>query len=43
MKPLFVKGHLDGTPVGRMMVDGGASVNIVPLAIFKKLDTMRVI
>jgi hypothetical protein len=37
MKPLYIKGHLDGWPVGRMMVDGGASINIMPLSMFEKL------
>jgi hypothetical protein len=37
MKPLFIWGHLDGTPIGHMLVDGGASVNILPLPLFKKL------
>jgi hypothetical protein len=37
MKPLFMWGHLDGTPVGHMLVDGGASINILPLSLFKKL------
>jgi hypothetical protein len=38
MKPFFIQGHLDGTPIGHMLVDGGASFNIVPLKLFKKLD-----
>jgi hypothetical protein len=37
MKSLFIRGHLDGAPVGHMLVDGGASVNILPLSVFKKL------
>jgi hypothetical protein len=37
MKPLFIQGHLDGMLVGHMLVDGGASVNILPLLMFKKL------
>jgi hypothetical protein len=37
MKPLYIWGHLDGTSVGRMMVDDSASINILPLALFKKL------
>jgi hypothetical protein len=37
MKPSFIKGHLDGKPLGRMMVDGGVSVNIMPLSVFEKL------
>jgi hypothetical protein len=38
MKPLFIWGHLDGTPVGHMLMDGGTSINILPLSLFKKLD-----
>jgi hypothetical protein len=41
MKPLYIKGHLDGVPVGRMMVDGGASVNIMPLTLFERLGHME--
>jgi hypothetical protein len=37
LKRLFIWGHLDRTPVGHMLVDGGASVNILPLLLFKKL------
>jgi hypothetical protein len=37
MKPLFIRGHLDGTLVEHMLVDGGASINILPLSLFKKL------
>jgi hypothetical protein len=37
MKPLFIRGHLDGTPFGYMLVNGGASINILSLSLFKKL------
>jgi hypothetical protein len=37
MKPLFIRGHLDGTLVEHMLVDGGASINILQLLLFKKL------
>jgi hypothetical protein len=37
VKPLYIKGHLDNVPDGRMMVDGGASVNIMPVSLFEKL------
>jgi hypothetical protein len=37
MKPLYIRGHIDGTPVRRMMVDGSASINIIPLTLFEKL------
>jgi hypothetical protein len=43
MKLLYIKGHLDGKPVGRMMVDGGASVNIILLSLFEKMGTKNVI
>jgi hypothetical protein len=37
MKPLFIRGHLDGMLIGHMLVDGGASVNILSLSLLKKL------
>jgi hypothetical protein len=37
MKPLFIKGHLNSRPMGRIMVDGGVSVNIMSLSVFEKL------
>jgi hypothetical protein len=41
MKPLFIRGHIDGTPVGHMLMDGGASINILPLLLFKKLGHIK--
>jgi hypothetical protein len=41
MKQLFIWGHLDGTPVGHMLVDRGTSINILPLSLFKKLDHIK--
>jgi hypothetical protein len=38
MKPPFIWGHLDGTSVEHMLVDGGTSINILLLSLFKKLD-----
>jgi hypothetical protein len=35
MKPLFIRGSLDGTPIVHMLIDGGASINILPLSLFK--------
>jgi hypothetical protein len=37
MNPLFIRGHLDGTLIGHMLMDGGASINILPLSLFKML------
>ena len=38
LKPLFIRGHIDGKPIGRMLVDGGAGVNIMPLLVFSKMN-----
>jgi len=37
VKPLYVCGHLDGRPISRMLVDGGAVVNVMPYSLFRKL------
>jgi hypothetical protein len=37
MRPHYIKGHLDGTLINRMLVDGGACVNIMPWSLFEKL------
>jgi hypothetical protein len=37
MKPLYVRGHIDGRSISRMLVDGGAVINLMPYSIFKKL------
>jgi hypothetical protein len=36
LKPIYIHGHLNGMPVDRMLVDGGAAVNVMPYATFKK-------
>jgi hypothetical protein len=41
MKPLFIQGHSDGTPIKHLLVDGGASINILPLSLFKKLGHVK--
>ena len=38
LKPLYVRGHIDGKPVTRMMVDSSAVVNLMPYSVFKKLS-----
>jgi hypothetical protein len=37
MKPLFVKGYVEGRPVQQIMVDGGARVNVMLVATFEKM------
>jgi hypothetical protein len=41
MKLLFIRGHLDGTLIGHMLVDGIASINILLLSLFKKLGHIK--
>ena len=37
LKALYMKGHINGKPISRMLVDGGAIVNLIPYSLFKKL------
>jgi hypothetical protein len=37
LKPLYIWGHIDGKPISKMLVDGGAAVNLMPYSIFNKL------
>jgi hypothetical protein len=38
LKPLYVRDHIDGTPVYRMLIDGGADVDLMPYSLYRKLD-----
>jgi hypothetical protein len=38
LKPLHVKGHVNGIPVHSMLVDSGAIVNLMPYPLYKKLS-----
>jgi hypothetical protein len=37
MKLLYVRGHVDRRPISRMLIDGGATVNLMLNSIFKEL------
>jgi hypothetical protein len=37
LKPLFVRGHIDGIPIAKMLVDGWAAVNLMPYSLYRKL------
>ena len=37
LKPLYIKAHMDGRPVNRVLVDNGASINILPTSMLRKL------
>ena len=38
LKALYMKGLVDGKPMNKILVDGGASVNLMPYTTFHKLD-----
>jgi hypothetical protein len=37
LKLLFVHGHIDEVPIAKMLVDGGAVVNLIPYSLYRKL------
>jgi hypothetical protein len=37
LKALFLKGRVDGQPMTKILVDGGAAINIMPYAVYQKL------
>jgi hypothetical protein len=37
LKPLYIRGHLDGTPIPQMLIDGGAIINLMLYSFFKKM------
>jgi hypothetical protein len=42
LKPLYMRGHIDGKSVSKMLIDSGAVVNLMPYTIFKKLGREHV-
>jgi hypothetical protein len=37
LKSLFMRGHIDGIPIAKMLVDGGAAVNLMHYSLYRKL------
>jgi len=37
LKALYVKGPVDGQPISKILIDGGATVNIMPYVMYQKL------
>jgi hypothetical protein len=37
VKPLYIRGHINGKPISRMLVNGDVAVNLMPYAVFKML------
>jgi hypothetical protein len=38
MRPLYLRGYVNGKPLTKMFVDGGATVNVMPYTTFRKLS-----
>jgi hypothetical protein len=30
MKPLYIRGHIDGRPISRILIGGGTAINLMP-------------
>ncbi|CAL8136573.1 unnamed protein product [Prunus armeniaca] len=41
LKPLYISAHVEGVPVSIVFVDCGATVNILPYSLMKKLDKSK--
>jgi len=37
LKALFMKGSVDGQQVSKILIDGGAVINIMPYVMYRKL------
>jgi hypothetical protein len=37
LKALFVKDRVDGQPVSKILIDGGATINIMPYVMYQNL------
>jgi hypothetical protein len=37
LKSLYVRGHITGKPISKMLIDDGVAVNLMPYSVFKKL------
>jgi hypothetical protein len=40
LKALFLKGYVNGKPITRMLVDGGATVNLMPYTMLRKIGKL---
>ncbi|CAL8169240.1 unnamed protein product [Prunus armeniaca] len=41
LKPLYISAHVEGVPVSNVFIDCGATVNILPYSLMKKLDKSK--
>ena len=40
LKLLFVHGHIDGTLISRMLIDGGVAINVMTYSLYQKLGKL---
>ena len=40
LKALYLSGYINGSPMRRMLVDGGAAVNVMPVTTYRKLGKL---
>ncbi|CAL2270923.1 unnamed protein product [Prunus armeniaca] len=40
-EPLYISAHVEGVPVSKVFVDYGATINILPYSLMKKLDKSK--
>ncbi|XP_075479465.1 uncharacterized protein LOC142520354 [Primulina tabacum] len=38
IRPLYIKAHLNGKPVSRVLIDNGSAVNVLPIKMLKSLS-----
>ncbi|XP_021822417.1 uncharacterized protein LOC110763842 [Prunus avium] len=41
LKPLYISAHIEGVPISKVFVDCGATVNILPFSLMRKLDKSK--
>ena len=41
LRPLYIKAHINGKPISRLLIDGGAVLNVMPYSTVKKLKRSR--
>ena len=38
IKPLYVRAHLNGRPISKVLIDNGSTVNVMPLRMLRALE-----
>ena len=37
IKPLYIRAHLNGKPISKVLIDNGSAVNVIPLRMLRAL------